>query len=660
MHSTGRHYLTFIFLLTFLMLTGIASLPAQNMKKQLLEVKEASYYDSLKLFTIGEETIKMAKERSDDCAIAEVHIYYGNYFVYIERLKQAKDLFEKSLEEAMACKNRHLEILARIRLAYLLNATGQMDAGRKIYDQLLKEATAEGDNENVCEILNLKGIDLEGQNKEKEAVQLYLQGISIAEENNLTYYPGVFLNNLGLIKNSTGQTEEALKDFFKGLEIASKYNHKRLASHIQMNICLSYIALKKPEKALLIFNSVIAYSRRYNLPLELASNYINLSSALLNTGKEESGLNYIDSAIQVFSKFGMKKQLTMGYLSKTNALLQLGKINGLENLQERTKALVDSTHDLEDLSSYYFMQYRINSVKKNYAQALDDYVKYNKLRDSLNENMNAKVIAELQQNQKVQQKEIELEKERSKALLLEKTAQDERFQKWVSISAGILAILLLASVLYFRYNRKIKEKQAQFSRQLIENIEDERNRISRDLHDDIGQSLSVIKSKVIKEKESIPETGEKLEQELSRVIEQTREISRNLFPTHLEKIGLARAVANLLESVQNATGMECSFEIDDSIENIPLSARTHLFRIIQECINNTIKHSGASGLKLTIQKKEDEFQLLYMDNGHGIKKKDLLGIGMQSMKERAKIIGSQLEIDEKSEKGFRLMLKFKG
>jgi signal transduction histidine kinase len=193
---------------------------------------------------------------------------------------------------------------------------------------------------------------------------------------------------------------------------------------------------------------------------------------------------------------------------------------------------------------------------------------------------------------------------------------------------------------------------------LINNIEEERKRISMDLHDDIGQSLSIIKSKIINVAKT--ENTNDIENDLARVINQTREISRNLYPSSLEKIGLVRAVASLMQELQNVKGLECSYDIDEAILEASKDIQTNIYRIIQECVNNTIKHAGATGLKVTINKAGNEYLMTYVDNGTGIKnKRNVPGIGLLSINERAKIINGHVEIDEKNDKGFRLMLKFK-
>ena len=145
------------------------------------------------------------------------------------------------------------------------------------------------------------------------------------------------------------------------------------------------------------------------------------------------------------------------------------------------------------------------------------------------------------------------------------------------------------------------------------------------------------------------------------MIEQTREISKKLFPSNIEKIGFIRSIALMMETIQSSSQFVCSFDIPETIETLSLEQKTHLFRIVQECTNNTIKHSGASGLKIEITEKNKEYQLIYQDNGKGIKtKKSASGIGLRSLSERAKLLNGNIFIlDEKNAKGFKLIIKFK-
>ncbi|MBS1637459.1 MAG: hypothetical protein JST26_16205 [Bacteroidetes bacterium] len=625
----------------------------------MADVKEASYYDSIQLFTVGKKTIDIATKTDRKDAIAEVYLYYGNYFYYIHNIDKAKKYLTLSLNEGKKTGNKHIEDLANIRLIFMDYEQGYRDDTeqefRTIYEQLKKTK----DYDNTAELINLLGIINEEKNQFKEAAHLYLDGLALSDQHSLKHYSGVFRNNLGLIKVYTNQNEDALIDFEKGLEIAKKENDQRLVNHIQINMCLVYITSNRENKARELFNEVLEYSRKNNHPRELSSVFINLGTAYLSSNKPDVAIAYLDSAINVLKLHNMAFELTKAYQEKADILVRMNRTReARENLEESRK-LLEKTGILEDKSAYYLILYRVDYAEKKYKAAVDDYLNHRKVRDSIDQTLNGKIIQELQLRYNVQKKEIELEKERTRSIQLEKSTQAERFLKWLAVTIAAVILVLLVSITWLRYSKKLREKQEQFSRQLIQNVEEERSRISQDLHDDIGQSLSIIRSKVSKSftgKDIDPD----LDSELSRVIEQTREMSHRLYPSYLEKIGLIRSVARLVESIQSATTIECSFDIDEVVEQLPVNVKTHLYRIIQECTNNTIKHSGATALKISILHKQDEFHLIYQDNGHGLSGKEKSeGMGMLSIRERAKIINGIVYLDDKVQKGLKLIVKFK-
>ena len=644
---------TLTFLLAFILSFYAAGQDSGEIKKMLGEVKDASYFDSTLLFKRGGELLSL---NSDYVVKAEVHLYYGNYFYYTQRIEKAKSYFELSLKEAVQGRSKHFEILAQIRLAYIDYESGQHFSAENKINELLAVCRMEKDYENVAEAINFLAIIKEGASNTKEAAELYYEGLLVSEEHNLEYYKAVFKNNLGLIKLYSGQVENAEKDFREGLYIAEKGRNLRMANHLKMNLCLTFVQQNKPDSAYKLFFEVIDYSKRNNLPVEMGSNYINLGSALLNAGFPDTALAYFDSAITSVRKYNLYSTMIRGYFGKVETYLKKNNVRLAEENILIADTLIKRIDNLVIKAALFNLKYQFELIKGNYKNALENYISYTMLSDSINKDFNTKTIEELQYNYRVQQKEAELEKERSKSALLEIRNQKEKFLKWVIAGASLLIIIIFSAFFYNRYLRKLKEKQAVFSKMLIENIEEERKRISMDLHDDIGQNLSIIKAKVIKSgiESSI------IENDISNLIEQTRELSRNLYPTNIEKIGITRAVASIMENLQSVKGLECSYEFCDSVVKLPLKVQTNIYRIIQECINNTIKHSGASGLKITINDINGVFTMVYLDNGSGIRsKKNNEGIGLLSIQERAKIINGSIDIDEKSVTGFRLILKFK-
>jgi signal transduction histidine kinase len=654
--------LTYIFCL-FYSLTCNAQY-ADDLQRSISDVRNASYIDSARLFSIGEQTIRLARDRKEYGAIADVHLYYGNHFFYTRDFEKAEMYFIKAEKEAELYNNENIRLLANVRLSFLKFERGNTVVAEDELKLLLKEAGEKKDYTNQVEILNLLGIILETKNDLKGALKLYLEGLTISEVRNLSYYPAVFRNNLGLIKLYSGQAKEALSDFEKGLAISERENNKRLSSNIQMNICMIKVADNNPEQAIRLFAKVIEYSKNNHLPTELASNYLNLSQAFYGANRTDEALSYIDSAIYILEKHNLKIELTKAYLGKTNTWIEAKNIKAAETTLKKVDSLTKITGNLEDMASSHQLRYQIRQAQKNIPGALEEYLAFSQIKDSLNNQLNSKVIQQLQHSFDVQKKEIELEREKAKSLLLEESGENERLLKWLAIGTGVVVVIFLGLILNNRYVRKLRQKQQAFSRQLIQNIEEERKRIAIDLHDDIGQSLSIIKSRIVQEQQLRTQTGdenklENVDVALSQVIEQTREISRNLFPSNIEKIGLVRSVALMMESIQASTRLVCSFEITEAVEILSIEQKTHLFRVIQECTNNTIRHSGASGLKINISNRNNNYTLVYQDNGKGISgKTSSNGIGLRSLHERARILNGTIDISEEKNKGFKLTIEF--
>ncbi|MBK8366416.1 MAG: sensor histidine kinase [Bacteroidetes bacterium] len=656
-HKTNYkiHTIVLIIALFCLSFNGFAQYPSE-INKLLKEVKEASFGDSATLFKIGDQTIHKTAQTKYKGAEAEVNIYYANYFYYTRNIDRAKFYFDKAKLKAQTFSNKHIETLANIRLIFIDYELGINEGAEQDFLNLLIETKQTKDFENHAELLNLLGIIKESKNELQAAAELYIEGLAFSESHGLPHYPSVFRNNLGLIKLYSNQPDDALIDFEKGLESAKKENDKNLASHIQINICLIYVKKNRVKEALEIFNDVINYTRLNNHPRELSAAFINMGAEFNRSNKPELALAYLDSSINILQKTKLQVDLTEAYLGKAEVLISLNKNNEAKKNLDLAKALFTKTNNLNNQATYNYLLYTIENSEGKHQSALNYYLSYENIKDSIEKTLNGKLIQELQLKYNVQKKEVELEKEKSKNLLLEQQHQDERFFKWLSIGIALIVLILVISSVYYLYSKKIREKQASFSRQLIENIEEDRLRISMDLHDDIGQSLSMIKTKIAVVKQD-PE-HKILESELARVIEQTREISKNLYPSYLEKIGLVRSIARLMENIQSSTKIECSFDVADKVEELSLPNKTHIYRILQECTNNTIKHAKASALKISITEKNNEFALIYQDNGIGMSSKQKDGLGLLSIKERAKIINGSVNFEDKTNKSFKLTLKF--
>jgi len=648
---------------------------AQNRKyKELIpEIRYHSYFDSATLFQKGAEAIKIAKKEGHPEFEAEINIFYGNHFYYKTDVSKAKNYYKNAFAIATKFKNNKFKNLSKIRLTYLIWDGGEADKAENIFFEILKNAEKNKEYSNQIECYNALALIYSYQNKFKECMSYYLKGLKIAEENNDNHYTAVLLNNIGLLKLNNKQYDESLKDFERGVKLAESNNDARLTFHLYNNMALIYSEQGKTEEAKNQYENILKYAHKSGNPRELAIAAINLSNLYLQEENFAVAHQYSDTALITFRVNQYSYELAKGYLGKAQIYLKQKKYNEALEYTQLAKQQVDSTKDLEDAVGIHITLSNIYEGKGNSKEAFTEYKLYKKLSDSLNDLRNTKAITEIQAKYNDEKKDAAIEKERNRNLELENAnltlERNSIEEKEVSerrmifgVVIAIAVILFISIYFYASYNRKTRLNQQRFSQQLIHDIEEERNRIAKDLHDDIGQSLSAIKSKLnlIHQKEIETAQLSSVEIEVGKVIEQTRDISRKLYPAYLEKIGLTRSVARLMDGIQDSTDIVCSFEIEPEIDEFSIQILTHIYRIIQECVNNTIKHSGATALKVTVLKKEDFFQLIYQDNGKGIQKAEnkLTGLGFMSLKERSRMIKGELNISDNSGKGFRLIINF--
>lgn len=178
---------------------------------------------------------------------------------------------------------------------------------------------------------------------------------------------------------------------------------------------------------------------------------------------------------------------------------------------------------------------------------------------------------------------------------------------------------------------------------LVERSESERKKLARDLHDGIGPLLTTLKLYVQHHIEK-----EKPRKEINKIIDATiaevRLMTNALMPATLEDFGIGPTLKNYVQSINESIGIKINFE-DSSKGNISNELAINLFRIVQELINNTIKHSNASQITITLSEFEDFISLYYRDNGGGFNIDTIvLGSGITNMKERVEIFNGKIDI----------------
>jgi len=189
----------------------------------------------------------------------------------------------------------------------------------------------------------------------------------------------------------------------------------------------------------------------------------------------------------------------------------------------------------------------------------------------------------------------------------------------------------------------------------VHHLEEERRQIARELHDEAGQVLVGIQLGLQVLARKVPADVDGLAAELDRIRKlvnesgtQLRDLARNLRPPTLDKLGLVVAIQQLADEYERHSNLAIALHFDPLPDIMPEPIRTSLYRIVQEALTNVAKHGGASSVAIRISVVPQGLKLSVQDNGRGFDPNDVhSGLGLLGMKERAGMLGGQLELQSK-------------
>ncbi len=234
----------------------------------------------------------------------------------------------------------------------------------------------------------------------------------------------------------------------------------------------------------------------------------------------------------------------------------------------------------------------------------------------------------------------ELRAEKEKQRLAEKDLENNNLYLVVVLLATMFtatAVGLYLTFLKRRQQRKEALLQESFTHQLLEKEEDERKRIATELHDGINHDLLALKNNLLLHK---PVEADDVEE----VITSVREVSRNLYPSLFESVGLPASLESLCQRL-TAAGFFTTCDIA-YIARLSKQDELQIYRIVQEALNNIMKHASAEACKITIRSNDAELRVEIKDNGVGFDAEkanaSALSFGLQSMKQRARAVGADL------------------
>jgi signal transduction histidine kinase len=256
--------------------------------------------------------------------------------------------------------------------------------------------------------------------------------------------------------------------------------------------------------------------------------------------------------------------------------------------------------------------------------------------------------------------------------------QSEIITPIVYVFSGFL-LMALVLVLFFYFSRKkiiqkeIEKKNLEITYQkellhaIIETQEEERKRIAQDLHDDISSKLNIVSlnshlltANNLSEKE-LNDISLNIINLTTKALDNSRRIAHDLLPPVLEKFGLHAGVEELCFEINSTKAIAIEYKNEIEFKNDDIQRHLHVFRIIQELFNNSIKHGKATKIQLVFYKLEDKNFCKFLDNGVGFDPNDQnsnKGLGMKNIESRVSFLNGKLQITSAINHGVQVVFNF--
>lgn len=346
---------------------------------------------------------------------------------------------------------------------------------------------------------------------------------------------------------------------------------------------------------------------------------------------------------------------------------------------------LSKTNNFIDYNKQFsFRLYECSNYSGNYKRAADYLLQFIQYNDTLNKINNSEQLLRL--IGKYEQKEIQSDKidlAKSKRLFELKSRRSNYTLYSLLFSIGAILLAGFFIILFYQQkletnqiihnqteqinNQKIKELennlQLQSMQSMINGQESERERIAKDLHDSLGGVLSTIKLRfdnlAHEHQFSDRDSLEKLTKLIDTACDEVRYISNDLKPGSLEKLGLIEAIKDMLNRYKVDKGPEIFFQYYgfEGGGQIEANSALNIYRIIQELVNNSIKHAGCKEIFVQMHRKGNEMTISVEDDGSGFNESSVKkGMGLENIKSRVNYLRGELTLDSNENQGTAILV----
>ncbi|QNF31444.1 tetratricopeptide repeat protein [Adhaeribacter swui] len=556
--------------------------------------------------------------------------------------------------------------------------------------------------------LHYRGIVFSDRSNYPAALVHYKKALQLYRKLNYKRGIGACYTNMGNLYRYQSKFDSALVHYQISIDFFKKYDQYDALSLACGNAGGIFMQMQQPEQANRYFIESLQYAKQAGDSSLISRALINQGTALYKSGKKEAAADTY------------KKALQMADLIQDYYALYLANINLADYYKQKkqyTKAIeygqksltyalkLDTPYDVADIKriigDLYLANNKPEEAQNYYLQAIDvsekikapeisaaaysalqelyairqDYkkaYKYQQLaqqyQDSMLGEKQLKFLNELEVKYQTAQKDKEL---------AQKQLQLQKNQQFIVYSVGAAVIALLVALLlylHFRHKNKVYQRQLKEVEQqkeimvlqaLMQGEEKERTRIARDLHDEVAGMLAAAKmhmnALVLQAKEIIQHKGYRQVVELlDEATVSVRKTAHNLMPEVLMQHGLDEALRRFCSNISNDKLLVVQYYSFGDFERFAPNFELSVYRIVQELLNNIIKHAQASETMVQLTYQDQVLSITIEDNGVGFDAKNLskTGTGMSSIKSRVHALKGKIDIDSEPGQGVSTYIEF--
>lgn len=570
-----------------------------------------------------------------------------------DREQDCLDLADKIIEKGKQEKVPFLDYLYFNKALYFWHRN-EIDSVI-VYAQLaIQNLNPEKKQRIDSEAYNILGNSYYYKGELDTAINYYLKNAAILEKGGNQLHLGYLYSNIATLLGSINNDDKRLKYLYKSYKLLDENNDELFIATVASNLGLAYYhkkdtitTIKWSEKALELSelsNDLVAKTQS-NLTLSLIERDLNKS------------LQYAEKSVKYADELKDKSHQGRAYYRYADVLHKLGESEKALNYAEQAVNFAEESGDNLTLYQATHTTANIYYALEQKEKAADYYYSSNIWEESFFSVENARQINEINTKYETEKKEKQIVEQELKI-------QKQRANLLYAILGGALLISVLGGIfISHRKSQKLKLKQLQQEKEnailnsFILGEERERKRISHELHDGVAAMIGAAKMSI----ESIPHLPqEKQMEQLSKVktiLENThadiRHIAHNLLPTVLEKEGLIKATSHFAFEINQTKLAKISVTDNGSkAEELSPQLQLMLFRVIQELVNNIIKHSQAQNAEIIFSNSPNGLQIEISDDGIGYEDTNPTGNqGLYSITQRLKSIGGNFKITKRKSGG---------